>query len=516
MARELPVLSEQVTESTEYKFFDWLQITMPLKLSDVRPIVLCSAKARFKMQPIVTMPLFHIELFLNALGRMPLEAEFDADTTSWQTLIDAEDYAGYLVEVQSRLNNLFKAGSDYPHDDKSDHQFLTEVYRTFYERSPLDEERSQWYSLLGIGIPIDREAVVATLKVSAEFTDRVLYTVTERQFESEINSLSEIVINEGRAMDNVDASIHNREEMYSARFSEEDRSLAPVRVIVGRAFFVGTEIFENDILMIGSAQINEISLSKISMTVLSDMSRQGIKVTKELTQRCSHIYKGTGCDTQDESPTCSRIKNDVTNGCMSKIPAPMLTGAGLDDNTPSFSGVVKGAPHPVEPVGIDPPGGGWGQGPCFLDGTEVTLEDSSKIPIEESFVGMRVQSPHWDGNRLITMIGTVSEVHEKFWHEYFELELPRKTTRVVPTHRYFSKMFKDYKPLNRIHYDDRIYRKQGVLWIPTQMIGRTLITKRVRVWNLTVTPWETYTADDCAVHNTKPIFYGPYQPYQDI
>jgi hypothetical protein len=350
----LPVI-ETAIASTEFKFFDWVQLTLPMKAGDGMPILICAAKARFLMQPIEELQLFIVETYLTSLTRMPTEMERDNWVAVLQPLLDAGDTAGYFAEVRSRISDIF-TGGDYEDLERSDYQFLSDVYSTYYQRAPLADERTGW---VGESPELDRPLIVNALSDSAEFQRRLEATANPSEFMHDVKSMSEIVINEGRAMDNVDVVLTNRDGLYSERLTEVDRMLTPTRAIVGRAFYIGTEIFVHDVLMIGNVQFNDINLAEVKLTINSDMSRQGIKVIRELTQRCSHIYKGPGCDTNDPSPTCSRIKTDAVNGCKSKQPAPMLDETSLD-NRPRFGGIAKLAPNPPTRVGD---GGGWGQGP---------------------------------------------------------------------------------------------------------------------------------------------------------
>lgn len=501
MARELPVLSQQATESPEFRYVDWAKIIMPLKFGDGQPIILHSAKAAFLMAPIETPEWFVIEVYLAGLDRMPSEVEFDAAMAEF----DSDDIAHYISDAQAMIAALFT--DVYPNASKSDYQFLTDSYGAFFGRFPVVEERAAWQDDVGEGEPLDRPNILSELKSTAEFIDRITHNIQPREFNPEVKSMSALTINEGRAMDNVSMVIVNREEQYSTRFSDDFRPLSPARAIVGRAFYVGSEVFESDVLMIGAAQIDKIDMSEISITALSDTSRQGIRVVKEITQRCAHIYKGPGCDTQDSSPTCSRIKDDSTNGCASKDPAPQLTGDGLDDNRPSFLGVIKGAPHPGTPIGINPDDPPWGTGighaPCFLDGTEVTLKDGSKIVIELTKEGIWIQCPYWNGKYLTTKFGMIREVRWKWVDEYYEMTSEAGVTRVVPDHRYFSVAKKDYVALRYWEDSDRTAVQVNGIWHPRRILERKLRRERVKVWNLSVIHWETFIANDHAVHNTK-------------
>lgn len=356
---ELPVLVNNILPASEFRYWDWIELTLPMKDGDGMPIVIRASKANFKMNPFVSIRQFVVETFLYIFSRMPTEDEFDDWYAGLGTAFSSSGVNGFLIEIRSRFDDLFDSG-DYDELEKSVYQNVSDLYNSLLGRSPTQVERESLTIYIGSNGLI---SAMHLLRSTDECTRRLSDVVNQLEFLSDVKDMSEIVIAEGRVMDNVNFTIKNRDELYSVRFSETDRNLSPTKAVVGRAFYVGNEVFESDVLMIGTVVFGEINLSEFQITVISDTSRQGIKVVQEISQRCPLIYKGPGCDTLDPSPTCSRIKDDAINGCKSKIPAPQLVN-GADDNRPSFGGVAKLASHPTEPVGTGiGHGGGWIQLP---------------------------------------------------------------------------------------------------------------------------------------------------------
>lgn len=504
MARSLPVLSSQAITGREYKFFDWVRMEMPMRAGDGAPIVFYSSKANFKMAPIEDMTRFILEIHLSAFHRMPTESEFNSWTDALTPF--SSDPVGYLSVVTSKIGpdiiDLYPAA-------KSDYQFLTDLYNCFLNRTPIAQERSNWDGLYD-GVPLDRAAITHILLTNTEFEDRVVHTIQPRQFNAEIKSMPELTIQDGRAMDNFDIVLNNRNELYSGRLSEYDRRLSPVKVIAGRAFYVGSGTYERNIILKGTAQVTKITLSELSFSATSIMSRQGIKVVKEVTQRCALVYRGKGCDTQDLSPTCSRRKDDTVDGCASKDPAPDLVDGTNPDNRASFGGVVQGGAHPDTHIGGtgDPPwttGGGTIHAPCFLDGTMITLADGSYLPIELCEEDMSIQCPVWDGKYLKIKIGKILEVHKNIrpnWATAIFDDDKDRITRVAPEHRYFSVDSRDWEEIKFLFGQGRAARREGNTWKNVHLKDFNVIHAEINVTNLT-TEWETFLADDMAVHNTK-------------
>lgn len=358
MARDqLPVLVNNILPATEFRYFDWIELTLPMNDSDTLPIVIRASKADFLMTSFVSIRQFIVETFINSLRRMPTEVEYN----DWyNNLGDAFNLgvSDFVAAARTLLGDLFFSG-EYDSLSRTPYEIVTDLFSTIYNRSPTAIERA---TKTAIVISLGAGDSSTAMLFSGESHNRLSTIVSNLQFTSDIKNMSDIVITEGRAMDNADFTINNRDEMYSTILSDIDRNITPARAVIGRAFYVGNQVFESDILMIGSVIFGDINLSEFKITVISDTSRQGIKVVKEIGQRCSLIYKGPGCDTADPSPTCSRIKTDAVNGCQSKIPAPQLVN-GADDNRPSFFGVAKLASHPTTPVGTGIGHGGWGQLP---------------------------------------------------------------------------------------------------------------------------------------------------------
>ncbi len=365
MGRILPPDIDAVRTSKNFRYYDWAIITLPLNSGDAAPIVFRVSTAAISMQATENFVVFTYVAFQGALGRTPTPTEQSDWTTALETA--AFSQSALLLVAQDRISDLFSS-SEYAARNRTDYEFVTDLYSAFLERSPEPGGREVWMEAIGT---YGRPAVIAGFAGSTEFATRVQrYNSaqevasdldSEQNFEPDIESYSPVSLSEGRAIDNVDLSLFNAGNTYSQIVAKGDRLLYPSRAVVGRAFKTADGSYKADPILIGSAKFTQVEGRAASVTIISDMSRRGTSVVEPLTQRCLNVYKAPGCDSTDPSPTCSRIFDDAVNGCAAKDPAPMLIGA--TNNQPSF----RGAPQPSGSTQVEldsevSTGGGFGEG----------------------------------------------------------------------------------------------------------------------------------------------------------
>lgn len=374
MARDLTPEIEAVRTATAQRFYDFLVFTLPFKAGETSPVTVRVATAAITARTNEDFVQFTFRVFLSTMGRLPFAAEQD----EWVAALEAEFDAGpaaLLAEVKTRLEDLFTSAA-YSDRGRTGHEFVQDLYGAYLGRKPDFAGLQFWIDEV---VANGREQVRTAFEVdTTEFAPKVALINQPQSFDHLLERAGGISISEGRAIDNAEFTLLDPDNTYSSILTEDNRILYPGRALVGRAFLSADGSYQVDEIMPGTVRFGEVG-AKIALTVTSDMSRKGATVAEPVTQRCSHIYKGPGCDTQDPSPTCSRIFDDAVQGCASKDPAPILIGA--TNNQPSFGGVPRPTAAEVPPQETAPGDTGGFTGGGFIDPREEAVRRGGGVQL---------------------------------------------------------------------------------------------------------------------------------------
>lgn len=361
MAREFSAgISATVGRRANRKYFAAVEIRLPPSPGDLMPPIIRAAQGEFDAPSFLTYEQFTYESFRGTLGRNPNVGE----QAVWVAALSAA-YAGGQAALREQARVLIRGifeGAEYGALATTDAAFISAMYTGYLGRTAEVGGKSFWLDVLH---STNRAHILDSFEGSAEFGRRASEINGLIHFEPTIRSIGAISMPDGNAADNVDLTIDNLDDSYSAFLGDEQRVLYPARTLVCRAYPVGDDGYELDVKITGFTTFNDIVKKTASLTVVSDINRQGYSVGHVDTQRCPKLYKGPGCDTNDHTPTCSRIWGDAVNGCASKDPAPMLE-AGTPDNRPSFGGgpdkAVEAAGAVESPEGPTTPEEPWRPG----------------------------------------------------------------------------------------------------------------------------------------------------------
>jgi hypothetical protein len=345
MAREYSTEAEAAKNSDEFSYVDMVEIQLPWKPGDVPPIIIRAAASPISANSSFDVAHFIYSAFVGALGRVPTVAE-DAD---WQEDLEAAFEAEILLSTAvSLIQNLFLS-DEYDDRMRTDTQFVEDLYNAYLGRVSDPEGKAFWTQLV---IDTSRDAVRDNFEGSDEFEHRVEGLFGNVTYDSTLREPGDIAIAEGvSSTDSISFSLTNRDNTYSTLFTESARRLYPAPAVYKRAILTANG-YEVDDLIIGFANFNTTDPQNAQITIFTEMSRTGIDVVEEETQRCANTYKGPGCDSPDESPTCSLIHNDAVNGCASKAPALILIDSSPPNNQPSFRGTPSTIVSELATVGL--------------------------------------------------------------------------------------------------------------------------------------------------------------------
>lgn len=343
MARELTAEQATAVASDAFTYYDTVEIQLPFASGDSAPLVIRAttvdepfgAGSGIELTSPFDFSTFTYKAFTGVLDRVPTTTEEDA----WIAALEAAfaiSQAALLTEAKSRINGLF-TGAAYLARLRTDDQFIEDLYLGFLARVSDPGGKAFWLTALA---STTRDALRVTFQNSGtEFSARVAALNQPAGFDPEIREMGGVTLSDGRAQDGCDLALQNLQNTYSVLLAEPTRRLHPSPALVRRAIRIADETYEADTLLSGFTRLNSIDGQHAKLTITSDMSRKGLDVVIPVTQRCRHVYKGPGCDSADESPTCSRIFDDAVNGCAAKDPAPRITDPAVTNNQPSFGGV---------------------------------------------------------------------------------------------------------------------------------------------------------------------------------
>lgn len=357
MARELTTEQQAVIDSDSFEYVDTVEIRLPWS-NDPIPIVIRAAASEIEMLSF-DFQEFVYQSFTAVFARVPTAAEESTWVSALETAFDTS-LAALIAEADSLIDSLFVA-SEYTNRNRTNDQFVTDLYLAYMGRIPDAGGKAFWVSLLS---SFSRDTIRNDfINASTEFADRIGSLNRITAFEPDIIEMGQVNLTDGRSQDGCDISLQNLSNTYSVKVAESTRRLHPAPAVVKRAFKISDGSYEPDTLITGNARFNSVDGQSAKVTIESDMSRRGLDVIIPVTQRCRHVYKGPGCDSMDPSPTCSRIFDDATNGCASKDPAPRITDVTVTNNQPSFGGVPPFAPSGTTDSGLPDssqlPPNGW-------------------------------------------------------------------------------------------------------------------------------------------------------------
>jgi hypothetical protein len=314
------------------KLFMAVEIVLPLSAGDVEPVRIRVAEADLVLPSLLTFEEFTFQSFDGALKRSPDVTEHGDWTSDLETAFGVSP-AEMLTVSSGLVRGLFES-AEYTGLATTDDRFVADLYKAYMGRDPEVGGKTFWLTELAA---TSRSHLLDAFEESIEFHSRVAMVGAMLRYLPSLRSAQAISISDGNAVDGFDFSLSNLDDRFSDYLGQEDRILYPAQAVVMRAYPVGSgSDYEADVIFPGFAKFKSISKSEAELTVVADTSRKGLTIATVDTQRCPLIYKGPGCDTNDPSPTCSRIWNDAVNGCASKDPAPVLIGA--TNNQPSFGG----------------------------------------------------------------------------------------------------------------------------------------------------------------------------------
>jgi hypothetical protein len=371
MGREFSIAIEATRlRRSNRKVYAAVEIRLPPAEGDAAPPLIRAAQADIELPSLLTFEQFTYESFVGTLGRNPDEAEQDA----WVAALEAAfaiDTAAVIAAASSLVRALFE-GAEFTALDTTDSEFVSRLYGGYLGRPPEVGGKGFWLDVLA---GTDRDHLLDSFDASSEFARRAGEIGALLRYEPILREPSAPALSDGNASDNFDFRLVNLDDRFSSYLGNSARLLYPASVVVLRAYPVGEgEDYEGDVLFEGFATFNLISKQTADLTVVSDISGRNLSVGDVDTQRCKLIYKGRGCDTNDPSPTCSRIWEDATNGCASKDPAPVLIGAA--NNQPSFGG---GPDKAVEAAGGEDSDVGPTQAPDPWPGSGYTDPEDPRL-----------------------------------------------------------------------------------------------------------------------------------------
>lgn len=366
--RELSPAVEAIKNSQRFTYYDRVEIYLPLGPGDAVPRVLKLSTAEIEVSLSLSFDGFTYAAFSGALARAPFVAEMADWVAAFEEAL-AISSAALLAEAQSRIDDLF--GSDeYTDRMRSDEQFVDDLYRAFLGRVGDTIGRANHLADLAAAVP--RSVVRQHFYYSTEFIERVASMNLPTLHDSDVRDIGDLTFSDGAATDGVEFALTNAENTYSDIIGQSGRRLYPAPAVVSRAFKLEDGTFEKVEMLFGFARFSVTDGDNAKVSIFSDMDRRGVDVIEMVSQHCIHIYKGPGCDSSDASPTCSRILNDATNGCISKEPAPQIADVAPPDNRPSFKGL------PQEIIGVistAPPGVGIPEGEAGSGGWPINDYD---------------------------------------------------------------------------------------------------------------------------------------------
>lgn len=358
MPRTLSPEIKAVLASTSFTHFDAVEIDLPFKDGDAAPIMIRAASASgVELVAPFDFLEFTYKAFTGAFARAPTSAETSTWDAALQTGFDTSS-AALLTAAEDLIDALF-ADAEYTDRMRSDSQFVGDLYLAYLGRIADPLGLAFWTNEV---LVTSRAGVQSAFKVPGEFTDRVAGLNHPHAYDSDIHSAGSISLNEGVATDGGELSLQNISHTYSVPLAETDRRLYPATATLKRAFKIADGRYEADTLITGDAQFTGIDGQAAKVQITSDMSRKGLNVVEEITQRCAWQYKKEGCDTNDPSPTCSRIFDDAVNGCAAKSAAPQIIDPSPPNNQPRFKGVPPLASNVGPTIGLAPEDvgpGGW-------------------------------------------------------------------------------------------------------------------------------------------------------------
>jgi hypothetical protein len=344
------------------------EIELPFKDGDSAPIVIRAASASgIELTSLYDFQTFTYKAFLGALGRVPTASESTSWYSALQTGFDTSPPALYTTATDL-INALF-ASAEYTARMRSDDQFVSDIYFAFLGRVGDAIGLTFW---IGQVTATSRATVQVDFNTSDEFRDRVASLNQPHAYDADLRSIGTISLTEGVAIDGGEVSLQNLGLDYSVPLAETDRRLYPAPATLQRVFKLVDETFESDTLITGYMQFTSADGISVKGQIVSDMSRRGLNVIQEVTQRCDWLnhggYKGPGCASPDPSPTCSGIFDDAVNGCASKQAAPQIIDPSPPNNQPRFKGVPPLASNTGPTSGLTPENtnpSGWPSGNAY-------------------------------------------------------------------------------------------------------------------------------------------------------
>lgn len=339
MARILSPEIEAALASPGFAHFNVAEIELPFKDGDAAPIVIRAASASgIELTSQFDFQTFTYKAFTGALGRAPTASESASWDAALQTGLDTSQPALYTA-AKGLIDALF-ASAEYTARMRSDDQFVVDIYLAYLGRTGDPVGLAFW---IGQVIATSRATVQSDFNTSDEFRDRVASLNQPHAYDADLRGIGTISLTEGVAIDGGEAALQNLGLNYSVPLAEIDRRLYPAPATLRRVFQLADETYEADTLITGYAQITGVDGLSAKLQITSDMSRRGLNVIQEVTQRCDWLnhggYKGPGCASPDPSPTCSGIFDDAVNGCAAKQAAPQIIDASPPNNQPRFKGV---------------------------------------------------------------------------------------------------------------------------------------------------------------------------------
>lgn len=313
-----------------------VEIELPFKDGDDAPIIIRVASASgIAISSQDDFIVFTYKGFSGAFDRIPTAAETSSWDAALQTGLNTSE-AALLTAAQGLIAGLFSS-SEYTDRARSDDQFVSDLYLAYFGRAGDPAGLEFWVAQVSSS---DRATVQEDgFNTALEFTARVSSLKQESEYEPDVRELGSMSLTDGVAIDGGDLSLQNLADTYGIKLAETDRRLYPAIARFKRAFLLPDGTYEVDTIITGQAQFTSVDGNAAKVQITSDMSRKGLNVIQEVTQRCAWTYKGPGCDTHDSSPTCSRIFDDDVNGCASKEAAPQIIDLSPPNNQPRFKGV---------------------------------------------------------------------------------------------------------------------------------------------------------------------------------
>ena len=391
MPRELPTKADEARQARSFQLNR--MVDLDIGQGSIGHIVIHAGNKAMTRPASPDFSSFTLYAFMGSFGRPPQTSEqttwVDALTTAYGSSL-----AALIAEATTLIRGQFE-DAEYAARDRTNSQFLYDLYATYLDRLPDIEGYEFWLPQLDTGRP--RSELLDAFDTALEYVDRVTTMTMPTLYPGDLRNIGTWTMVDGASADQGGFELQTIESQRSAVVGGVlEKSVvknflptvladptqrihpAPATLFAVIEFTDGT--FWVDPYVIGFADISSANAETAKLNVTSDIARDDLDVVLLCSQRCSHDYKGPGCDSPDPSPTCSRIFDDDVNGCASKMPAPQITDPAVTNNQPSFAGVPPmKVQKPASSVGVNgfPVGG-------YLDPNDPILH---RRPFDDSGVG---------------------------------------------------------------------------------------------------------------------------------